>query len=129
MKMESKKIRIGELAQSLAVERFVIRFWEKEFDISCERSEGGQRFYTSKDAEKFHLIKELLYDKGFTIAGAKKHFSSAGSAESKEFKNNHMFAASKDASAHEAPQPVLNKDLTNQIRDLQKKLLKLRELL
>lgn len=71
MKMDKKKFRIGELADQLALERFVIRFWEKEFGIRPRRSSGGQRFYDESDLKKFETIKELLYNKKFTIAGAK----------------------------------------------------------
>lgn len=74
MKMQKKQFRIGELAKCLAVERFVIRFWEKEFNVSGHRSQGGQRFYEEKDLERFRTIKRLLYEQGFTIAGAKKQF-------------------------------------------------------
>ena len=74
MKMQKKQFRIGELAKNLNVERFVIRFWEKEFNVKGSRSEGGQRFYEEKDLQKFQSIKKLLYDQGFTIAGAKKQF-------------------------------------------------------
>ncbi len=72
--MQKKQFRIGELAKNLGVERFVIRFWEKEFHVTGNRSEGGQRFYEAKDLEKFRSIKTLLYEQGFTIAGAKKQF-------------------------------------------------------
>ncbi len=72
MRMKKRKFRIGELAQQLQVERFVVRFWEKEFNLKTSRSSGRQRFYEEKDLEAFKLIKELLYEKGFTIAGAKK---------------------------------------------------------
>jgi len=79
MKMQRRQFRIGELAKQLGVERFVVRFWEKEFQISAERSHGGQRFYEEKDLEKFLKIKELLYERGFTISGAKKQLKSNGS--------------------------------------------------
>ncbi len=72
MRMKKRKFRIGELAQQLQVERFVVRFWEKEFDLKTSRSSGKQRFYEEKDLETFKLIKKLLYEKGFTIPGAKK---------------------------------------------------------
>lgn len=72
MRMEKRKFRIGELAEHLAVERFVIRFWEKEFNVRPTRSHGGQRFYDEDDAQLFAAIKELLYNRGFTIAGARK---------------------------------------------------------
>ncbi len=74
--MSKKQFRIGDLADELKVKKFVIRFWEKEFDIQSDRSQGGQRFYTTEDLKKFLLIKDLLYAKGFTIAGAKKQLES-----------------------------------------------------
>jgi DNA-binding transcriptional MerR regulator len=69
--MEQKIFRIGELASHLSIEQFVIRFWEKEFNIKPKRSKGGQRFYTSKHIETFKKIKSLLYEKKFTIKGAR----------------------------------------------------------
>jgi len=71
MRMGRRTFRIGELARQLDVERFVIRFWEKEFDLKPTRSDGKQRFYTQDDFKKFSLIKELLYHKKYTIAGAR----------------------------------------------------------
>jgi DNA-binding transcriptional MerR regulator len=73
--MQTKQFRIGELAEKLCVEKFVIRFWEKEFNIRPQRSSGQQRFYTEKDLEKFNAIKDLLYQRGYTIAGAKKQLT------------------------------------------------------
>ncbi len=76
MRMQKVQFRIGELAKHLEVEKFVIRFWEKEFKLATTRSDGGQRFYSQEDLEQFKLIKTLLYEQGFTIAGAKKYMSS-----------------------------------------------------
>lgn len=73
MKMEKKTFRIGELAHHLELEQFVIRFWEKEFSFKSHRSQGGQRYYTEQDLERFKVIKDLLYEQGLTIAGAKKY--------------------------------------------------------
>ncbi|MBP9765037.1 MerR family transcriptional regulator [Candidatus Babeliales bacterium] len=72
MKMSKRQYRIGDLAKALNVEKFVIRFWEKELGIKSHRSKGGQRFYEEKDFKKFETIKNLLYDKKYTLAGAKK---------------------------------------------------------
>lgn len=72
MKMSKRQYRIGDLAKALNVEKFVIRFWEKELGIKSYRSKGGQRFYEEKDFKKFETIKNLLYYKKFTLAGAKK---------------------------------------------------------
>lgn len=124
MKMQKRKFRIGELAQVLEVERFVIRFWEKEFFIKATRSEGGQRFYNEKDLERFKQIKELLYDKGFTIAGARK-----------QLKNKHIthtiIASHKTTIDFDEinESPVDKNTIQEQIVQLQKRLIKLRELL
>lgn len=72
MKMMKRQYRIGELAKQLKLKKFVLRFWEKELDIKPHRSTGGQRFYQEEDFETFKIIKELLYERKFTLAGAKK---------------------------------------------------------
>lgn len=76
MKMSKRQYRIGELAKQLKLKKFVLRFWEKELDIKPHRSTGGQRFYQEEDFETFKLIKTLLYDRKFTLAGAKKELES-----------------------------------------------------
>ena len=70
--MSKRQFRIGELATALDVKKYVIRFWEKEFGLSATRSSGGQRFYTTDDLATFARIKKLLYQEGFTIAGARQ---------------------------------------------------------
>jgi len=73
--MAKRRFRIGELARELKVKKFVVRFWEKEFSLQSDRSEGGQRFYTESDLQTFLLIKDLLYAQGYTIAGAKSQLA------------------------------------------------------
>ena len=75
-RMARRRFRIGELAKELKVKKFVIRFWEKEFDFKSDRSNGGQRYYTQEDLMQFITIKDLLYNQGYTIAGAKSKLSS-----------------------------------------------------
>ena len=121
MKMEKKKFRIGELAQKVGVERFVIRFWEKEFDLESERTTGGQRFYSNEDLSLFTQIKQLLYDKGFTINGAKKQLGTPGKQGSR------TNTANKELLAHKTD---WNPDeLATQIGSLKKQLKKLSEML
>ncbi|MFZ5954069.1 MAG: MerR family transcriptional regulator [Candidatus Dependentiae bacterium] len=84
MKMQRRQFRIGELAKQLKVEKYVVRFWEKEFNFKSVRSAGKQRFYSEKDLETFLLIKELLYEKGFTITGAKKQLLDRGTPTLKQ---------------------------------------------
>jgi DNA-binding transcriptional MerR regulator len=128
MKMQKRKFRIGELAKILNVERFVIRFWEKEFLLKPTRSEGGQRFYDEKDLERFKQIKELLYEKGFTIAGARKQLKFKLNVPTN---NTTIIASQKTTFDVEEKQPKVQDkaSIEEQIIQLQKQLLKLRELL
>lgn len=118
--MQIKQFRIGELSKKLCVEKFVIRFWEKEFNIKPQRSVGQQRFYTEKDLEKFTVIKDLLYQKGFTIAGAKKYIVDKAPTP------RTMLSATKTTLAAQGPQQAqVHKDLLH----LRNQLIKLRQLL
>jgi len=65
-------LRIGEVSRILEVEPYVLRYWESEFqDIKPIRS-NKQRLYRKKDVELILKIKKLLYEEGYTIAGAKQ---------------------------------------------------------
>jgi len=67
--------RIGEVADIAGVKPHVLRYWETEFGfLSPQKNEGNQRLYTAKDLEKVLLIRKLLYEDGYTIAGAKRKF-------------------------------------------------------
>ncbi len=130
MKMEKKKFRIGQLADLIGVERFVIRFWEKEFNISSTRSHGGQRFYTEQDLRLFTTIKTLLYHEGFTITGAKKKLEENTSIKSPLAVHFEEKQDDKKQSSHLAQKTEWNeKQLLDEIVNLKKQLSKLRELL
>ena len=65
--------RIGQACKELDIQPYVLRYWETEFPaLSPNKSKSGQRVYTTKDLQVISRIKELLYEEGFTIAGAKK---------------------------------------------------------
>lgn len=64
--------RIGEIAGLVGVEPHVLRYWEQEFRMRPPRSPSGQRMYRKKDIARFLQIKRLLYDRKFTIAGARE---------------------------------------------------------
>lgn len=69
--------RIGDVARLLHVEPYVLRFWETEFpQLKPGKSGTGQRLYRKRDVELALRIKHLLYEKGFTIAGARQVFKS-----------------------------------------------------
>ena len=65
--------RVGEVSRLIGVPAYVLRFWETEFSgLSPRKSDRGQRLYRRKDVELFLEIKHLLYEKRFTIEGARK---------------------------------------------------------
>ncbi len=65
--------RIGEVAEIVGVEPYVLRYWETEFpSLHPAKSPHGQRLYRDSDIEAALAIKELLYEEGFTIVGARK---------------------------------------------------------
>lgn len=67
--------RIGEVAKLCKLPAYVLRFWETEFpQLAPKKSSTGQRLYRQKDVENVVRIKKLLYEQGFTIAGARQHF-------------------------------------------------------
>ena len=64
--------RIGEVASLCRLPVYVLRFWETEFpQLKPVKSSTGQRMYRKRDVESVVRIKKLLYDDGFTIAGAR----------------------------------------------------------
>ena len=64
---------IGEVAEMFDVNTSLIRFWEKEFDIiQPHKNKKGNRLFTPKDVENFHLIYHLVKEKGMTLKGAEK---------------------------------------------------------
>ncbi len=65
--------KIGEVSDLLGVEPYVLRYWETEFTaLSPKKSGTGHRLYRRKDVELLLRIKHLLYDKKFTIEGARQ---------------------------------------------------------
>lgn len=69
--------RIGEVSRLTGLAPYVLRYWETEFPVlRPEKKRSGQRIYSDKDLENIRLIKRLLYEDGYTIAGAKKRLDS-----------------------------------------------------
>jgi len=62
---------IGEVAGMFKVNTSLIRFWEKEFDIiQPKKNKKGNRLFTQKDVDNFHLIYNLVKERGYTLKGA-----------------------------------------------------------
>jgi DNA-binding transcriptional MerR regulator len=68
---------IGEVSKMFDVNTSLIRFWENEFSvIKPKKNKKGNRLFTKKDVDNFHLIYHLVKERGYTLEGAKKKLRS-----------------------------------------------------
>src|SRR5215469_2267212 len=75
---EARYYRIGEVARLTELKPFVLRYWENEFPmLEPVKSPNGHRLYRQEDVDLVLKIKRLLYDEGFTIAGARRYLKEA----------------------------------------------------
>lgn len=82
---EKLYFRIGEVARLCRLPAYVLRFWETEFpQLKPVKSSTGQRMYRRKDVESVLRIKRLLYEEGFTIAGARQQLRSEVKPDKKQ---------------------------------------------
>ena len=73
MKNVPESYKPAEACRIAEVAPYVLRYWETEFPALAEGKEkGGTRLYSGRDVKIIARIRELLYDEGFTVAGAKK---------------------------------------------------------
>jgi len=73
---QKELFRIGEVSRLTALKAFVLRYWETEFPmLQPVKAPSGHRLYRREDVETVLKIKRLLYEEGFTIAGARKHLA------------------------------------------------------
>src|SRR4030043_1663018 len=79
--------RIGEVSRITGLKPYVLRYWESEFKVIRPHKEGSlQRLYRRKDLALILKIKKLLFEEGFTIAGAKKKIRDLERLENKQLK-------------------------------------------
>lgn len=70
---------IGEVSELCAVKPHVLRYWEQEFpQLKPAKRRGNRRYYQHHDVVMIRDIRELLYEKGFTIGGARQQLSKSG---------------------------------------------------
>jgi DNA-binding transcriptional MerR regulator len=111
--------KIGEVSALSQLEPYVLRYWETEFKtIRPVRFGSNQRMYRRKDVELIFEIKKLLYEEGFTIAGARKKLLQT-SREEKEKKPLPIQKA-EGADNLEPLMREIQKDLTDLLRFLNK---------
>jgi len=103
---EKSLFRIGEVSRLTATKTFVLRYWESEFPtLQPVKSPSGHRLYRREDIETVFEIKRLLYEEGFTIAGARKHLADQnGAGESgSHSESRHAISRSAEAPAKHGP--------------------------
>src|SRR6478672_8474596 len=94
---EKLYFRIGEVSRLCKLPAYVLRFWETEFpQLKPTKGSTGQRMYRRHEVECALRIKHLLYQEGFTIAGARQHLK----AESKNGKSQSALPFSRSASGN-----------------------------
>ena len=99
--------KIGEACKLVDIQPYVLRFWETEFPfLKPDKSKSGQRVYSEQELATIRRIKELLYDEGYTIAGAKKKLEAEMSGESEPPKKTSPKTRSKKAVDTEAESKV-----------------------
>src|SRR2546425_12378679 len=101
--------KIGEVSELLGVEPYVLRYWETEFTVLQPKKSGtGHRLYRRKDVELLLRIKYLLYEKKFTIEGARQSLQ----AESRAAKPKALKRVQQDLFS-EDPLPEIRRELAD----------------
>ena len=102
---EKEHLRIGEACRLTSTKPFVLRYWETEFPtLRPLKTPKGHRLYRRQDIETVLEIKRLLYEEGFTIAGARRHLRERG--------ENGSSAARRDE-----PAPSVSRKTLQELRD------------
>jgi len=110
--------KIGEVSSLTDLETYVLRYWETEFkSIRPVRMGSNQRMYRRKDVETILEIKKLLYEEGFTIAGAKKKIVQVHKLEKES------------PIAQEEPLAPPSEPLKNLLQEVRKELTEIRQVL
>lgn len=125
--------RIGEVAEILGVETYVLRYWESEFpQLRPVRAPSRQRLYRRADVETLMYIKGLLHEQGYTIAGAKRRLDELKTAPAPASAKGQQSLALAPADEAGAPAPTapappagpppVVQEVLGELRDLLKKL-------
>ena len=126
---EKSLFRIGEVSRVTATKAFVLRYWETEFPmLQPVKSPKGHRLYRREDIDTVFVIKRLLYDEGFTIAGARRHLrdqaaGSNGSNAAVETVEGHAGQHTQDASPGQQPGLAISRKALLELRDSLRSLL------
>jgi DNA-binding transcriptional MerR regulator len=112
--------RIGEVSRMTDLKPFVLRYWETEFPmLEPVKSASGHRLYRAQDVDMVRKIKRLLYDEGFTIAGARRHLRDPNTALEPQDAAALQLTSSdpRDSDLREPPAQLLNRKMLLDLRD------------
>ncbi len=106
---------ITEAAKIIGEEQHVLRYWEREFSqLRPQKNRAGNRVYTRRDLAVLRVIKRLLRDERYTVAGAKEYLKQQGLPEDVE--NIIEEAVPVETVAAERPAKVLGQDVVLELR-------------
>ena len=87
---EERLYTIGEVSRLADLKPFVLRYWESEIPmLQPTKDDAGRRVYRQQDVDMVFRIKRLLYDEGYTIAGARRHLREKGGEDPVGRGSNH----------------------------------------
>ena len=116
--MEKDFYRIGEVSRLTNLKPFVLRYWETEFPmLEPVKSSSGHRLYRQEDVEMVLRIKRLLYDEGYTIAGARRHLREQTGAVENDGVAGIGGAVGAGAGAAEGTAQLLSRKMLLDLRD------------
>jgi DNA-binding transcriptional MerR regulator len=113
--------KIGEVCEITDTQPYVLRYWESEFPaLAPAKNSSGQRIYRRRDIETVLRIKQLLYEEGFTIAGAKKRLEAemAGRTETPQPTPPPGEVAAASAAAQDEAGRAALKQVREQLREI-----------
>jgi len=109
---------IGEVSELCGVKPHVLRYWEQEFNqLKPVKRRGNRRYYQHHEVMLIRRIRELLYEQGFTISGARNRL---GEPDGKAASTDNISAEDNGISAHSSPALALNNisNLRQQLQDV-----------
>jgi DNA-binding transcriptional MerR regulator len=111
--------KIGEVCELTKTEPYVLRYWESEFPfLAPEKNKAGQRIYTDEDIDTVQQIKRLLYEEGYTTAGARRKLEQS--------RRESEAGATPEGDPAAAPRPAPADDLRPALRHVREELRALR---
>jgi DNA-binding transcriptional MerR regulator len=110
--------KIGEVCEITDTQPYVLRYWESEFSaLAPAKNSSGQRIYRRRDIETILRIKQLLYEEGFTIAGAKKRLEAELTGKADTPSSMAALPEADEEAAADSTRGAL-KEIRDQLRDL-----------